>query len=113
VVIYTSQTMQDIPYGDYFSVEVRWDIEDLKGRGADCCNLRISLDVPFTKKTVWKGEIWVSSRSQTVSHCGFILTLTASESWRFSDVLSIPPAMSESDRDDAGEKCSKCGRDDS
>jgi hypothetical protein len=56
VVIYTSQTMQDIPYGDYFSVEVRWDIEDLKGRGPDCCNLRISLDVPFTKKTVWKGQ---------------------------------------------------------
>ena len=55
VVIYTSQTMQDIPYGDYFSVEVRWDVEDLPGRGADCCNLRISLDVPFAKKTVWKG----------------------------------------------------------
>ncbi|KAL2609524.1 hypothetical protein R1flu_028097 [Riccia fluitans] len=57
LVLETSQQMTDIPYGDYFRVEVRWDVENLHGRGSKHCFVRISLGVSFCKKTVWKGKI--------------------------------------------------------
>ncbi|BBN19713.1 hypothetical protein MPTK1_8g12980 [Marchantia polymorpha subsp. ruderalis] len=57
LVLETSQQMTDIPYGDYFRVEVRWDVEKLFGRGSNHCFVRVSLGVSFCKKTVWKGKI--------------------------------------------------------
>jgi hypothetical protein len=49
--------MTDIPYGDYFRVEVRWDVERLFGRGRCHCFVRVSLDVSFLKKTIWRSKI--------------------------------------------------------
>eukprot|EP00245_Coleochaete_scutata_P017035 TRINITY_DN8165_c0_g1_i1.p1 TRINITY_DN8165_c0_g1~~TRINITY_DN8165_c0_g1_i1.p1 ORF type:complete len:381 (+),score=54.34 TRINITY_DN8165_c0_g1_i1:1-1143(+) len=60
LVIETTQEMTDIPYGDYFRVEVRWEVERSETSsftGRDSCNLRISVNVPFSKKTVLKSQI--------------------------------------------------------
>jgi hypothetical protein len=57
LVLETSQQMTDIPYGDYFRVETRWDVERLCGKGSNHCFVRISLGLNFIKKTVWKGKI--------------------------------------------------------
>ncbi|CAK9229334.1 unnamed protein product [Sphagnum troendelagicum] len=57
LVLETSQQMTDIPYGDYFRVEVRWDVERLFGRGRCHCFVRVSLDVSFLKKTIWRSKI--------------------------------------------------------
>ncbi|KAL3699206.1 hypothetical protein R1sor_017228 [Riccia sorocarpa] len=57
LVLETSQRMTDIPYGDYFRVEVRWDVENLLGRGSKHCFVRVSLCVSFCKKTMFKGKI--------------------------------------------------------
>lgn len=51
IVFETSQVMSDIPYGDHFKVEARWDIfPDAPNTSA----LRIHFAVPFTKNTMWK-----------------------------------------------------------
>ena len=51
-VFETSQVMSDIPYGDHFKVETRWDIcPDTTGSGS---TLVIHIAVPFTKNTMWK-----------------------------------------------------------
>ncbi|XP_050384809.1 protein VASCULAR ASSOCIATED DEATH 1, chloroplastic [Argentina anserina] len=56
LVIETSQEINDVPYGDYFRVEGLWDVErDTKSK--NCCNLKIYLNVAFSKRTVWKGKI--------------------------------------------------------
>ncbi|KAJ7552356.1 hypothetical protein O6H91_06G052100 [Diphasiastrum complanatum] len=57
VVIETSQQLTDVPYGDYFHVEVRWDVKRLLTRPTPFCSICISLDVAFSKKTVWKNKI--------------------------------------------------------
>jgi hypothetical protein len=51
-VFETSQVMSDIPYGDHFKVETRWDIcPETTGSGS---TLVIHIAVPFTKNTMWK-----------------------------------------------------------
>jgi hypothetical protein len=51
IVFETSQVMSDIPYGDHFKVEARWDIFP---DGPNTSALRIHFAVPFTKNTMWK-----------------------------------------------------------
>lgn len=55
LVFETSQVMTDIPYGDCFKVETRWDV----GPGAEpnTCSVEIHIAVPFTKSTVWRKMI--------------------------------------------------------
>uniref|UniRef100_A0A7I4EKP1 VASt domain-containing protein n=1 Tax=Physcomitrium patens TaxID=3218 RepID=A0A7I4EKP1_PHYPA len=57
LVLETSQQMTDIPYGDYFKVEVRWDVERFIDNGQFHSLVRVSLDVTFSKKTMWKSKI--------------------------------------------------------
>ncbi|KAK9910965.1 hypothetical protein M0R45_034898 [Rubus argutus] len=57
LVIETSQEINDVPYGDYFRVEGLWDVERDTDVSKECCNLRIYLNVAFSKRTVWKGKI--------------------------------------------------------
>eukprot|EP00897_Mesotaenium_endlicherianum_P005127 jgi/Mesen1/4642/ME000241S03681 len=54
LVISTSQQMADLPLGDYFSVNVRWDVERA---GLGRCTLAISLEVAFVKRTMLQGKI--------------------------------------------------------
>jgi hypothetical protein len=57
IVFETSQVMSDIPYGDHFKVETRWDIlanpED-SGLATGESKMIIHIAVPFTKNTMFK-----------------------------------------------------------
>lgn len=53
IVFETSQAMSDIPYGDHFKVETRWDIKPHPDRDG-FSSLTIHIGVPFTKNTMWK-----------------------------------------------------------
>jgi hypothetical protein len=53
VVFETSQVMMDIPYGDHFKVETRWDIQPHASQPGTS-SLTIHVAVPFTKNTLWK-----------------------------------------------------------
>lgn len=50
--------MLDIPYGDCFRVEGKWDIT---AQTADTCKLVISVGVHFMKKTWFKGLLFVQN----------------------------------------------------
>ncbi|PRQ57401.1 putative GRAM domain-containing protein [Rosa chinensis] len=57
LVIETSQEINDVPYGDYFRVEGLWKVVRDTDGSKECCNLKIYLNVAFSKRTVWKGKI--------------------------------------------------------
>lgn len=57
------QVMTDIPYGDYFKVEMRWEVASADDGAA--CEVDIFLSLPFRKKTVWKARIEASARDET------------------------------------------------
>ncbi|XP_009353706.2 protein VASCULAR ASSOCIATED DEATH 1, chloroplastic [Pyrus x bretschneideri] len=64
LVIETSQEINDVPYGDYFRVEGFWDIERDPDGSKECCNLKIYVNVAFSKRTVWKGKIVQSTTEE-------------------------------------------------
>ncbi|KAL3613672.1 protein of unknown function (DUF4782) [Castilleja foliolosa] len=65
LVVNTSQEISDVPYGDYFRVEGRWDVEGDGNEQSPGCILRVYTNVAFSKKTMWKGKIVQS----TVEEC--------------------------------------------
>eukprot|EP00192_Tetraselmis_astigmatica_P003622 CAMPEP_0117669946 /NCGR_PEP_ID=MMETSP0804-20121206/12440_1 /TAXON_ID=1074897 /ORGANISM="Tetraselmis astigmatica, Strain CCMP880" /LENGTH=573 /DNA_ID=CAMNT_0005478111 /DNA_START=405 /DNA_END=2126 /DNA_ORIENTATION=- len=50
----TSQIMEDIPYGDHFTVETCWDVAEL---GPASCQLRVLICVLFSRKTFFRSTI--------------------------------------------------------
>ncbi|KAL3132628.1 hypothetical protein ABBQ32_009153 [Trebouxia sp. C0010 RCD-2024] len=56
LVLETSQTMPNIPFGDHFTVEVRWDISQAPGTPSHC-RVQSCVSVPFSKATWWKKAI--------------------------------------------------------
>ncbi|CAL8121473.1 unnamed protein product [Prunus armeniaca] len=64
LVIETSQEISDVPYADYFRVEGLWDIERDPDGSKECCNLKIYVNVAFSKRTVWKGKIVQSTMEE-------------------------------------------------
>ncbi|KAK6119351.1 hypothetical protein DH2020_046907 [Rehmannia glutinosa] len=65
LIVDTSQEINDVPYGDYFRVEGRWDVEKVDNESKPGCILRVYTNVAFSKKTMWKGKIVQS----TVEEC--------------------------------------------
>ncbi|CAN6205421.1 unnamed protein product [Urochloa humidicola] len=63
LVIQTSQSIGDAPYGDHFTVEGIWDVEQDSLDG-NCCFLRIYLNVAFLKKTIFRGRIEQSTKDE-------------------------------------------------
>eukprot|EP01112_Ceratiomyxa_fruticulosa_P008710 TRINITY_DN2258_c0_g2_i1.p1 TRINITY_DN2258_c0_g2~~TRINITY_DN2258_c0_g2_i1.p1 ORF type:complete len:794 (-),score=190.55 TRINITY_DN2258_c0_g2_i1:97-2478(-) len=59
LIIETVGTMCDVPYGDCFKVEGKWEISSA---GGNSCRLVINIAVNFVKKTWFKGKI----ESQTI-----------------------------------------------
>ncbi|XP_011089290.1 protein VASCULAR ASSOCIATED DEATH 1, chloroplastic [Sesamum indicum] len=57
LIVDTSQEINDVPYGDYFTVEARWDVEKDGNDSRPGCILRVYINVAFSKKTMWKGKI--------------------------------------------------------
>ncbi|KAG0537938.1 hypothetical protein BDA96_03G191800 [Sorghum bicolor] len=56
LMIQTSQSIGDAPYGDHFTVEGIWDLEQ-DSLDENCCDLRIYTNVAFSKKTIFRGKI--------------------------------------------------------
>lgn len=56
---HNSQVMPDIPYGDCFTVEARWDISEAAASpGAPpCLKIATHVMVDFTKQTIWRKAI--------------------------------------------------------
>ena len=50
----TSQVQKDIPYGDYFRVETRWECVPI---GDDSCSVWVGLRIPFQKTTMLRKVI--------------------------------------------------------
>ncbi|CAI9765146.1 unnamed protein product [Fraxinus pennsylvanica] len=65
LVAETSQEISDVPYGDYFRVEGRWDVERDGSDSKPGCILKVYIHVAFSKKTMWRGKIVQS----TVEEC--------------------------------------------
>ncbi|KAL7158407.1 hypothetical protein ABFS83_02G141300 [Erythranthe nasuta] len=65
LIVDTSQEITDVPYGDYFTVEGRWDVENEGNDSKPGCVLRVYINLNFSKKTMWKGKIVQS----TVEEC--------------------------------------------
>ncbi|KAJ8748799.1 hypothetical protein K2173_011355 [Erythroxylum novogranatense] len=65
LVIETSQEINDVPYGDHFSVEALWDVAKDGDESNEGCDLKIYINVAFTKRTVFRGKIVQS----TVEEC--------------------------------------------
>eukprot|EP00884_Botryococcus_braunii_P008439 jgi/Botrbrau1/17597/Bobra.0166s0036.1 len=59
LVFETTQVMNDIPFGDHFSVETRWDITPvpLDPSGTQRCQVQTYVAIPFSKGTIWKKAI--------------------------------------------------------
>ena len=64
LVFETSQVMSDIPYGDHFRVDQRWDVTP--GPDPGICTLQVHIVVPFTKNTLWKRVIEKSVTDSTL-----------------------------------------------
>ncbi|CAH9147297.1 unnamed protein product [Cuscuta epithymum] len=62
LAVETCQTVDDVPYGDYFQVEGLWDV---MRDGSESCTLKVYTNVAFSKKTIWKGKIVQS----TIEEC--------------------------------------------
>ncbi|GAM16971.1 hypothetical protein SAMD00019534_001460 [Acytostelium subglobosum LB1] len=54
LLVETDTIMMDIPYGDHFRIEAKWDVTQTS---ESTCNLKISLCVRFIKKTWFKSKI--------------------------------------------------------
>lgn len=63
LVIQTSQQIGDAPYGDYFTVEGIWDVEQ-DGLDGNSCYLRVYINVAFSKKTIFRGKIEQSTKDE-------------------------------------------------
>ncbi|TVU39070.1 hypothetical protein EJB05_12473, partial [Eragrostis curvula] len=63
LVIQTSQSIGDAPYGDHFTVEGIWDLEQ-DSKDQSSCFLRIYISVAFSKKTIFRGKIEQSTKDE-------------------------------------------------
>ena len=53
LVLETSQVMPNIPFGDHFTVEARWDVKAVEHDSSQC-HITTHVSVPFSKSTWWK-----------------------------------------------------------
>ena len=92
LVIDTSMSMSDIPYGDYFSIEERWILTPLTSGTWTGCKLQCSAHVKFAKSTMFKGTI--SSRAKKdVKEAAELYIQLATEYLQENGVTSESPAL--------------------
>ncbi|KAJ8510813.1 hypothetical protein OPV22_001247 [Ensete ventricosum] len=63
LVIQTSQSIQDVPYGDYFEVEGFWDVAQ-DNNEENSCTVKVYSNVAFLKRTIFKGKIEQSTMEE-------------------------------------------------
>ncbi|KAG6597008.1 protein VASCULAR ASSOCIATED DEATH 1, chloroplastic isoform X1 [Cucurbita moschata] len=57
LVVEVIQEVSDVPYSDYFRVEVHWEVKNDVDESNNGCILNVYVNVAFSKRTVWKGKI--------------------------------------------------------
>lgn len=92
LVFETSQVMSDIPYGDHFRVDQRWDITPSSSTPG-ACDLEVHIAVPFTKSTMWRKFIEKSVTSSTLE--AFQMFKELAERQLENCASHPPPAMKE------------------
>jgi hypothetical protein len=80
----TSQVMSDIPYGDHFRVDQRWDVTP--GPDPGTCTLSVHIGVPFTKSTMWKKVIEKSVTESTLEAFRMFKELANTKLERFKEM---------------------------
>uniref|UniRef100_A0A0E0LKU6 VASt domain-containing protein n=1 Tax=Oryza punctata TaxID=4537 RepID=A0A0E0LKU6_ORYPU len=63
LMMQTSQQIGDAPYGDHFTVEGIWDVEQ-DSLDESSCYLRVYINVAFSKKTIFRGKIDQSTKDE-------------------------------------------------
>ncbi len=66
LVLHTSSTSWDVPYGNYFTVEDRFVVQDRESED-NVCDLNVYLEIKFTKSTMLKGMITKKSKKACIS----------------------------------------------
>ena len=82
LVVDTSQVQKDIPYGDYFRVESRWEVRALPplllpdgGLVAERCEVWVGLRIPFQKTTMLRKVIEKSALEESRQSAQGVLEL--------------------------------------
>ncbi|KAG8100072.1 hypothetical protein GUJ93_ZPchr0013g35631 [Zizania palustris] len=74
LMIQTSQQIGDAPYGDHFTVEGIWDVEQ-DSLDESSCYLRVYINVAFSKKTIFRGRIDQSTKDECLEVFGLWIKL--------------------------------------
>lgn len=56
------QVMNDIPFGDHFSVDMRWDVTP---HASTSSQVELRINIPFSRKTMFRGKIENTTASET------------------------------------------------
>ncbi len=64
-VFETNQRMPEIPYGESFAVQLRWDVTQAPDQPAGHSRLSIAVRIPFNRQVIWRKAIEKSVRDQT------------------------------------------------
>eukprot|EP01113_Clastostelium_recurvatum_P020729 TRINITY_DN2453_c0_g1_i9.p1 TRINITY_DN2453_c0_g1~~TRINITY_DN2453_c0_g1_i9.p1 ORF type:complete len:709 (-),score=158.27 TRINITY_DN2453_c0_g1_i9:13-2043(-) len=90
LVVETVGIMFDIPYGDFFRVEGRWEITST---GPDTTKLHLTLGVNFTKKTWFKGKIEAGVMKESGESYQRWLALARAELKKPEVIEKLKPAL--------------------
>lgn len=83
--------MLDIPYGDHFRIEAKWEVTETS---QDTCRLSISLTVRFVKKTWFKSKIETTTVKETKTSFDKWVQLAKVEVQKMLQVKPLPSASS-------------------
>ena len=102
-LVYESrQVMPDLPYGDHFTVESRWDITNV---GENMCRAQLHVRIPFGKSTMLKRVIEKSAMSSMAESAQLFIQLAeeslknGSEYQCMEDDSALDPLRDDNDED--------------
>jgi hypothetical protein len=87
--------MTDIPFSNYFHVEMRWDV--VRGAKASSCEISLNMAVPFSKKTVFSSRIVASARDDTLKQFQLYVDMATRQLARRRAVSARRPVAKDED----------------
>ncbi|EGC31812.1 hypothetical protein DICPUDRAFT_99088 [Dictyostelium purpureum] len=91
LIVETDTIMLDIPYGDHFRIEAKWEVIETS---AETCRLSISLCVRFIKKTWFKSKIETTTVKETKTSFDKWIQLAKQEVQKMLQIKPKPTAPS-------------------
>lgn len=101
LVVESISVMYDIPFGDYFRIESKWDLESNSNNTSS--TLTICTAVHFLKRTIFKGKIESTTKNETKASFSDWVKLARLEIQRQRN-MSISAKGLSSDRESEQEK---------